>query len=131
MGRKSREKRERAEVREPSEPSAELGFASPPAAIDETLGTPQPPAKQRQPRSRKAGPVGARVARVAADDQTWEAFKQLCGSTPASVRLGQMVAAEVAFSRRPSSEPAAVAAVEEIRAQLDALEAIMRASSHR
>jgi hypothetical protein len=70
--------------------------------------------------------MGARVARVAVDDATWAAFKKLCGSTPASIRLGQLVAGEVERSRQPTSEPDAVAVVQAIRAHMDELEAFVR-----
>jgi len=66
------------------------------------------------------------VARVAVDDATWEAFKKLCGSTSASFRLGQMVAAEVERARQSSTGTDAVSAIEAIRAHLDELEAIAR-----
>ena len=48
-----------------------------------------------RPRRRASRSPGARVARVAVDDETWSAFRELCGETPASVRLGELVAAEV------------------------------------
>src|SRR5689334_15405647 len=65
---------------------------------------------------------GARVARVAVDDETWAAFRELCGSTPASIRLGKLVRADV---KRAGSEAGAevAASVAAIRQQLDALEA--------
>jgi hypothetical protein len=66
------------------------------------------------------------VARVAVDDETWAAFKELCGPTPASIHLGQLVAAEVERARRPASETDAMAAVEAIRAHLMELEALAR-----
>jgi hypothetical protein len=69
-------------------------------------------------------PPGARVARVAVDDATWAAFRALCGTTPASIRLGQLVDADV---RRAKSSPdaSADAALAAIRAQVDALEALL------
>jgi hypothetical protein len=74
----------------------------------------------------KQRPVGARVARVAVDDATWAAFRELCGSTPASIRLGQLVSAEVERDRGPAPEPDAVAAVAAIRAHVDELEGLLR-----
>jgi hypothetical protein len=69
---------------------------------------------------------GARVARVAVDDETWAAFRELCGSTPASMRLGELVRADV---KRAGSEAGAdvAASVAAIRHQLDALEAQLAA----
>src|SRR5690242_1337831 len=53
-----------------------------------------------KPRASSASrPVGARVARVAVDDETWAAFRELCGPTAASVRLGDLVRAEVRRAR--------------------------------
>ena len=59
--------------------------------------------------------MGARVARVAVDDETWTAFRELCGATPASIRLGELVLAEVQRARDPAPEPDAVAVVAAIR----------------
>ena len=70
--------------------------------------------------------MGARVARVAVDDATWTAFRELCGATPASIRLGELVVAEVQRVRDPAPEPDAVAAVAAIRAHIDELEAFVR-----
>ena len=72
---------------------------------------------------------GARVARVSVDDETWSAFRELCGRTPASVRLGELVAAEVARCAREDSEaPGALAAVRAIRDHVTVLESYVRAS---
>jgi hypothetical protein len=60
------------------------------------------------PTKRRARPVGARVARVAVDDATWKAFRKLCGTTPASIRLGQLVAAEVERTHAAAPESAAL-----------------------
>jgi hypothetical protein len=122
VGRKSRRKREPA-ANEPSEP---LVLAVDVPAADEPPTPIAPAVKRRAERSRKRRPVGARVARVAVDDATWEAFKKLCGPTPASLRLGQMVAAEVERSRMPSGSTDPLSAVEAIRAHLDQLEALAR-----
>lgn len=70
--------------------------------------------------------VGARVARVAVDDQTWAAFRNLCSPTPASIRLGELVIAEVERARKPATEPDLAAAVQAIRSQVDKLEALVR-----
>jgi hypothetical protein len=64
------------------------------------------------------------VARVSVDDETWTAFRQLCGSTPASLRLGQLVNADVKRAQA-SSDAEARAAVRELREQLDALERLL------
>lgn len=126
VGRKSRLKRERAA----SEPSPETDespvlLAEGPATI-EPLTPVAPPVRRRAERSQKQRAVGARVARVAVDDATWDAFKKLCGATPASIQLGQMVAAEVERARQPSAGADGVSAVEAIRAHLDELEAFAR-----
>jgi hypothetical protein len=97
--------------------------------------------KRRRPRSRTgAGPArlstevaaglsypGARVARVAVDDDTWLVFREICGSTPASVRLGDLVRAEVARAagRRDGGEDA-LAALRVIVDQADVLETQIR-----
>ena len=70
--------------------------------------------------------MGARVARVAVDDETWAAFRDLCGATPASIRLGELVVAEVERSRKPATTPDLTAAVQAIRSQVDKLEALVR-----
>lgn len=67
---------------------------------------------------------GARVARVAVDDATWAAFRELCGSTPASIRLGQFVEADVRRARS-TDRTSADAALAAIRGQVDALEALL------
>jgi hypothetical protein len=72
---------------------------------------------------------GARVARVSVDDETWSAFRELCGRIPASVRLGELVAAEVERCAREGSEaPDALAAVRAIHDQVTVLESYVRAS---
>jgi hypothetical protein len=69
---------------------------------------------------------GARVARVAVDDPMWAAFRQLCGTTPASVRLGQLVAADVAAARSAQREGSALVAVHEIQRRASELERLLR-----
>jgi hypothetical protein len=97
--------------------------------------------KRRKPRSRARGKAarqatavagtlsypGARVARVAVDDATWSAFREICGSTPASVRLGDLVRAEVvrAAGRRDAAADA-LGALRVIADQADVLEAQIR-----
>ena len=124
MGRKSRLKRERGVAKSANDPELATEI---PAEIESSVAhesaTPSRPTRARKPR-----PVGARVARVAVDDATWAAFKNLCGNTPASVRLGQLVAGEVERSRQPAAEQDAVAAVQAIRAHADELEAFVRAA---
>ena len=69
---------------------------------------------------------------MAVDDETWAAFRELCGSTPASVRLGDLVRADVAraTSRRdPTTD--ALLALRVIADQADALEAYIRARPNR
>jgi len=88
VGRKSREKRERHDqVAEARRALGLLDEAAKPQA-DVVIVAKAPP-RRRKPRA----PVGARVARVAVDDATWAEFRELCGATPASVRLGQLVEA--------------------------------------
>jgi hypothetical protein len=80
----------------------------------------------QQPSNPAASP-GARVARVAVDDDTWAAFRELCGPTPASVRLGDLVRSEVARARArgdPTAE--ALDALRVISDQTAALEALVR-----
>jgi hypothetical protein len=72
--------------------------------------------------------VGARVARVAVDDATWAAFREMCGTTPASVRLGQLVEAYVRRGRQMTSQSEALAAIELIRDHATQLEAFVRDS---
>jgi hypothetical protein len=60
------------------------------------------------------------------DDDTWAAFRELCGETPASIRLGQLVEADVQRARDTTAESDAVAAVRAIRAHADELEAFIR-----
>lgn len=70
---------------------------------------------------------GARVARVAVDDQTWAEFRALCGPTPASIRLGDLVRTEVARAgrrREPTIE--ALQALRVITDQAHALESYVR-----
>jgi hypothetical protein len=68
----------------------------------------------------KRKPPGARIARVSVDDATWEAFRAMCGSVPASVRLGELVEAEVRRAESPQVDSRK--ALQQIRARLDALE---------
>jgi hypothetical protein len=98
----------------------------PAASVADLEPDPRPAVETKSKRSPKPRPVGARVARVAVDDATWAAFRELCGSTPASIRLGQLVSTEVERVRDPSPEPDAVAAVTAIRAHIDELEAFVR-----
>ena len=59
------------------------------------------------------------------DDETWEAFRELCGSTPASKRLGQLVEADVRRVGAASPSSDASAALASIRQQVETLEAIV------
>jgi hypothetical protein len=68
-------------------------------------------------------PPGARIARVSVDDKTWEAFKALCGATPASIKLGELVQAEVRRSR--SRDGDARAALNAARKRLDEVERLL------
>jgi hypothetical protein len=81
-------------------------------------------ARPAQPTNKRSAP-GARVARVAVDDETWEAFRELCGPTPASVRLGQLVEADVRRAAAGSPGSNASAALASMRQHLEALEAIV------
>jgi hypothetical protein len=58
----------------------------------------------------------------------WAAFRVLCGSTPASVRLAALVEADVQRARETTPESDAVAALRSIRAHADVLEAYVRDS---
>jgi hypothetical protein len=123
VGRKSREKQER---RQPDE----LDLKPSAVRADEPLVTSEvervrPPAVARRRPSRPA-PVGARVARVAVDDATWDEFRELCGRTPASVRLGQLVDAEVRRARASTPESDALEAVRAMREQAEQIEAFIR-----
>jgi hypothetical protein len=126
VGRKSRLKRERAATGSALEQAATV---EPLADVTPNVESPapiEPRVERRERRPRKQRPVGARVARVAVDDATWEAFRKLCGTTPASIRLGQMVKAEVERAQQQPTGMDAVSAVEAIRAHLDELEALAR-----
>jgi hypothetical protein len=89
-----------------------------------------PPARPiERPSPRAKSSPGARVARVAVDDETWSPFRELCGETPASVRLGELVAAEVHRAERYDAagvDP--VSALREIREHAAVLDAYVRAS---
>jgi hypothetical protein len=93
-------------------------------------GRPQPPTPRSIERPRQATKSpGARVARVAVDDDTWSAFRELCGETPASVRLGEMVTAEVVRAGggdRLDGDP--LTALRAIRDQASVIDAYIRAS---
>jgi hypothetical protein len=58
------------------------------------------------------------------DDETWSAFRELCGTTPASIRLGELVRADVRRADQPVGEDA-IGALAAIRRQVDALEALL------
>jgi hypothetical protein len=126
VGRKSRLKRERAEAEGAALDNLPAGSSRAPSTVAVVVTEAEPEVRRPAPRQRKAQAVGARVARVAVDDPTWEAFRELCGSTPASVRLGQLVAAEVQRARDPAPEPDAVAALWAIRSNVDELETFVR-----
>jgi hypothetical protein len=89
---------------------------------------PPPRSEEQATRLLSASPLpGARVARVAVDDETWLAFRELCGSTPASVRLGDLVRAEVARAaehRDPATD--ALRALRVIGDQANVLETFIR-----
>ena len=125
MGRKSREKRERQT--EIAKARREFGLVDDEAASRSAELTVAATASPR--RRKKRAPVGARVARVAVDDATWAAFRDLCGATPASIRLAQLVEADVQRARESTPESEAVAALRSIRAHADQLEAFIRDST--
>jgi len=121
--RKSREKQERRQHDELDvEPSAVR--ADEPLTTSE-VETSRPPTVARRRPSRPA-PIGARVARAAVDDATWDAFRELCGRTPASVRLGQLVDAEVRRAQASTPELEALEAVRAMREQAEQIEAFIR-----
>jgi hypothetical protein len=122
MGRKSRLKRERVRA-DPADGAAPPVPSASPAGVDPATLGPERGAVRPPQRSRA---VGARVARVAVDDDTWAAFRDLCGTTPASIRLGELVAAAVERARSSSSDPDPAAAVRAIRSHVDDLEAFVR-----
>jgi hypothetical protein len=126
MGRKSRLKRERAEADTARDAASQPSSPMLEAPVADVEADPAPAVEPRRKRASKPRAVGARVARVAVDDATWAAFRELCGSTPASIRLGQLVSAEVQRDRDPALQPDAVAAVAAIRAHVDELETVLR-----
>jgi hypothetical protein len=126
VGRKSREKRERRS--EIAEMEHKGGFVGEESAVPVPVAA-AVTASVRSRRHSKSAAVGARVARVAVDDETWAAFRELCGSTPASVRLAGLVEADVQRARESTPELDAVAALRSIRAHADVLEAYIRDSS--
>lgn len=85
----------------------------------------------RRGRRSPSAPVGARVARVAVDDATWAAFRELCGTTPASVRLAQLVETDVRRAQAATPESDALAAIESIRNQAAQLQAFVLDSAAR
>jgi hypothetical protein len=90
-------------------------------------GTPRAEQKPEQSRPRPlllSRLAGARVARVAVDDETWLAFRELCGATPASIRLGELVRADVQRAASGAGRDAATG-LAAIRKQVDALEALL------
>jgi hypothetical protein len=78
-------------------------------------------AAETAPTRRSPKAPGARVARVAVDDATWEAFRTACAPVPASVRLGQLVAADVLRAQSDDSKDPR-AELRKVRERLDALE---------
>ena len=97
-------------------------------------GIDAPQSQQEQVRTRSKRKVdaaypGARVARVAVDDPTWAAFRDICGTTPASIKLGQLVRAEVRRAQQFATQEAdPETAIREIRAQVTELERYLRSS---
>jgi hypothetical protein len=86
------------------------------------VGWSAPPKARPRPQPKRS--PGARVARVAVDDETWEAFRAACGEMPASVRLGQLVEADVIRATGPEDADPRTA-VRELRERLDALERLL------
>ncbi len=117
MGRKRRAKRARHAEKDVSSARSSPGES-------ESAHSALPSFALRRPA--RPGHVGARVARVAVDDETWASFRELCGETPASVRLAQLVEADVQRAREATPESKAVAALRSIRAHTDQLEAFIR-----
>jgi hypothetical protein len=136
VGRKSRLKAQRAAEaavqRKPETQLAELPIAEPTATAEPVtralLDGAEDLRRRRGPTRRRTRPVGARVARVAVDDATWRAFRELCGTTPASIRLGQLVAAEVERANAAAPEAGALDALAAIRVHTDRLEQLIRRS---
>jgi hypothetical protein len=102
-------------------------------ALSQDVSTSAPSPKE-QARTRAVSKVraaypGARVARVAVDDPTWAAFRTICGTTPASIKLGQLVRAEVHRAQQLASHEAdPETATREIRAQVTELERYLRSN---
>ena len=109
-------------------PNRSSGSATNPRDDSSARLTEKSPVPRSKRRSSPA-PVGARVARVAVDDATWAAFRELCGATPASVRLAQLVEAEVRRARASTPASEALAAIESIRDQAAQVEAFVRGSA--
>jgi hypothetical protein len=105
MGRKSRLKRERG-VADLASAAAEIRRATEPEEV--VAGPPAPPA----PRPSRS--PGRRAKR------------QAVGATPASIRLGELVDAEVERSRNPATDGDVATAMQAIRSQIDELEALVR-----
>lgn len=85
--------------------------------------------RTRPKRKADAAYPGARVARVAVDDPTWAAFRDLCGTTPASIKLGQLVRTEVHRARQLATQEAdPETAIREIRARVTELERYLRSN---
>jgi hypothetical protein len=121
MARKHR----RRGQRRPNESGPQAAGSASNDASAPRIGSPGP---GRRPGARPE-PAGARVARVAVDDATWAAFRELCGRTPASVRLGELVEADVRRAMGSTPESEAVEAVRAIREHADRLEAYVRATA--
>jgi hypothetical protein len=124
VGRKSRAKSERR--RDASEGDSGAAESASKAPLPPPLIEPAAPPKRRA-RSAPERYPGARIARVAVDDETWDAFRALCGPKPASIRLGELVAAEVEGARQKAGAPPdALAALREIRERTTELERFVR-----
>lgn len=134
MGRKSRAKRTRKETAPPESTSAVAEAVEPltDATSQDESTSPRSPTEQTRTRSKRkvaAAYPGARVARVAVDDPTWAAFRDICGTTPASIKLGQLVRAEVHRAQQLATQEAdPETAIREIRAQVTELERYVRSN---
>ena len=135
MGRKSRAKRTRREATPPETRSVvpeapEAITSAVPQDGSTSLQAAGEPARTRSKRNVEEAYPGARVARVAVDDATWTAFRDLCGATPASSKLGQLVRAEVQRGRDLATRDAdPETAIREIRAQVTELERYLQSNS--
>jgi hypothetical protein len=130
VGRKSRAKRtRRADTTAVGAEAVESAHVGSSQDVSTSLETPKEQARGRAKKKVDAAYPGARVARVAVDDPTWAAFRDLCGATPASIKLGQLVRAEVHRVKQSATEDAnPETAIRAIRERVTELERYLRSN---